>query len=98
MELMTSPKEGHTLENKRALTIRLRKIAGQIRAIEAMITDDRDCTDILTQLVSARRGLKSLSENVIQGHLRHCVGEAPSNADAQRRLRDLLTVLERYVE
>ena len=95
---MSSSNESHTLENKRALTIRLRKIAGQLRAIEGMITEDRDCTDILTQLVSARRGLKSLSENVIQGHLRHCVGEASNSADAQRRLRDLLTVLERYVE
>ena len=45
-----------------------------------------------------RRGLKSLAENVIQGHLRHCVGESRTNAEAQRKLRDMLTVLERYVE
>ena len=85
-------------ESKRALTIRLRKVSGQLRSIEQMIADDRDCAEILNQLVSARRGLKSLSEAVIQGHLRHCIGEAPSNADAQHRLREILSVLERYVE
>jgi DNA-binding FrmR family transcriptional regulator len=82
----------------RALTVRVRKVGGQLRAIERMIEEDRDCAEILNQLVSARRGLKSLAEAVIQGHLRHCVGESRSSAEAQRKLRDLLTVLERYVE
>lgn len=90
--------EEHTAEAKRSLTTRVRKVAGQLRAIERMIEEDRDCSEILTQLVSARRGLKSLAENVIQGHLRHCVGESRTNAEAQRKLRDMLTVLERYVE
>jgi len=95
---MTSTNKSQSPENKRALILRLKKVSGQLRAIEQMIAEDRDCADILTQLVSARRGLKSLSETVIQGHLRHCVGEAGNSAEAQRRLRDLLTVLERYVE
>lgn len=90
--------EEHREEVKRALTVRVRKVAGQLRAIEQMIEDDRECSEILTQLVSARRGLKSLSEAVIQGHLRHCVCESRTNSEAQRKLRDLLTVLERYVE
>ena len=63
-----------------------------------MIEEDRDCADILTQLVSARRGLKSLAETLIQSHLWHCVGEAKNIGEAQQRLRGMLTVLERYVE
>lgn len=97
MAIKTLP-EIQSPASKRALAIRLRKVVGQLRSIERMIDADRDCAEILNQLVSARRGLKSLSEAVIQGHLRHCIGEAPTSADAQHRLREILTVLERYVE
>lgn len=95
---MKQAQEPHNPKDRRALTIRVRKITGQLRGIERMIEEDRDCADVLAQLVSARRALKSLAEVLIRGHLRHCVGEAQNNAEAQRRLRDMLMVLERYVE
>jgi DNA-binding FrmR family transcriptional regulator len=88
----------HPPAERRALQIRLRKIGGQLRAIENMLEEDRDCSEVLTQLVSARRGLKSLSEKLIYMHMHSCIEQAESPAEAKRKLRDLLTVLERYVE
>jgi DNA-binding FrmR family transcriptional regulator len=88
----------HPPDEKRAIQIRLRKISGQIAAIERMIGEDRDCTDVLTQVVSVRKALKSFAEVVIQQHTRECIEHATDPKDSQRRLRDLLTVLARYVE
>jgi DNA-binding FrmR family transcriptional regulator len=88
----------HPPDENRALQIRLRKIAGQIAAIERMIGENRDCTDVLTQVVSVRRALKSFAEVVIQQHTRHCIEHATDPKESQRMLRELLTVLERYVE
>jgi DNA-binding FrmR family transcriptional regulator len=88
----------HPEDETRALKVRLRKIVGQLNGIERMIETERDCAEILTQLVSARRALKSLSEKIIHTHLHHCIESARNPEDSQRRLRDLLTVLERYVE
>lgn len=88
----------HPEEETKSLKTRVRKIVGQLNGIERMIESDRDCAEILTQLVSARKALKSLSEKIIHAHLHHCIEGAQQSADSQRRLRELLVVLQRYVD
>ena len=88
----------HPAADRQALVVRVRKITGQLGAVEKMLQEDRDCAEILTQLVSARRGLKALAEKLIHSHMHHCIEEAGSPGEARKRLRELLTVLERYVE
>lgn len=63
-----------------------------------MLEEDRDCAEILTQLISARKGIKSLSEKLIQSHAHNCIERAANRSDSKKKLRELLVVLERYVE
>lgn len=88
----------HPEVERRALAVRVRKVVGQLQGVEKMIAADQDCAEVLMQLVSARRGLKSLAEKVMAMHMHACIEGADSPAAAKRKLRDLLTVLERYVE
>jgi DNA-binding FrmR family transcriptional regulator len=88
----------HSPDEKKALQSRLRKIAGQVAAIERMVADDRDCPEVLTQVVSVRKALKSFAQVVIHQHAHQCIEGAAEPKIAQRKLRDLLTVLERFVE
>lgn len=88
----------HSPNGKNALKVRLHKIAGQIRAIEKMIDDDTDCPEVLTQVVSVKRALKSFAETVIETHMHDCIQGTTKPTEAQRRLRELLAVLKRYVE
>jgi DNA-binding FrmR family transcriptional regulator len=88
----------HPEHEKKALQLRLRKIAGQITAIERMVGEDRDCPEVLTQVVSARKALKAFAELVIHDHLHHCIEGAHSVKEGQRKLKELLTVLQRFVE
>ncbi len=80
------------------MEIRLRKVIGQLQSVEKMVGEDRDCVDILTQIVSARKALKSFAEVVIHQHTYECIAGASDPKEGQKRLRELLTVLERYVE
>jgi len=95
---MSIPSESHPPEETKALTARLRKITGQLNAVEKMLGRDYNCPDVLMQLVSARRAIKALSEKLIHSHVEYCIEHASSPADARRKLRDLLGVLERYVD
>ena len=88
----------HPAEERRASVVRVRKVVGQLNAVERMLEEDRDCPEILMQIVSARRGLKSLAEKLIHAHAHHCIEGAQNPAEGRRKLRELLTVLERYVE
>jgi DNA-binding FrmR family transcriptional regulator len=85
----------HGLE-KRALIVRLRRIKGQIEGIEKMVEADTDCSDVLMQVVSARRALKSFSEEMIQSPLHECIEGAATPSESRRELHSLLTVLKRY--
>src|SRR5215468_1156636 len=81
---------------KRALSVRLRKIKGQIEAIERMVESDADASDVLMQVVSARQALKSFSEEMIESHLQECVESATGRAEGKREIQALLEVLKRY--
>ena len=95
---MASRQHIHGATEKRSLEIRLRKVIGQLRSIGQMVEEDRDCVDILTQIVSARKALKSFAEIIIHQHVHECIAGASNPREGQKRLRELLTVLERYVD
>jgi DNA-binding FrmR family transcriptional regulator len=88
----------HSRSERDAQKLRVRRIVGQMNAIERMLEEDRDCSEILMQLVSARKAIKSLSETLIHSHMRHCIEHAHSPAEGRKHLQELLVVLERYVE
>lgn len=95
---MTTESHHHPEAGRRSSIIRVRKIVGQLNAVERMLDHDCGCTEILTQIVAARRGLKSLAEKLIHSHAHHCIEEAQNPEEGQRKLKELLTVLKRYVE
>lgn len=78
--------------------VRIRRIVGQLHAVERMLDEDRDCAEILMQLVAARKALKGLTETLIHSHMQHCIEHARSPAEGRRQLGELLLVLKRYAE
>ena len=91
-------KHTHTRNERDAQKLRVRRIVGQMNAIERMLDENRDCSEILMQLVSARKAIKSLAETLIHGHLHHCVESARTQVEGKKMLHDLLVVMQRYVE
>jgi DNA-binding FrmR family transcriptional regulator len=81
---------------KRDLVVRLRRIKGQIEALERMLEAEADTSDVLMQVVSARQGLKAFSEEMIEAHLNECIRSAANQSENRRELRSLLDVLKRY--
>ena len=61
-----------TLE-KKSYTNRLNRIEGQIRGINKMIEDDRNCADILVQISAVNSALKSLGQELLENHMKTCM-------------------------
>ena len=55
---------------------RLRRIEGQVRGLQKMVTDDKYCIDILTQVSATTRALQSVAIGLLDDHLKHCVAQA----------------------
>ena len=65
---------------------RLRKIAGQINAIDAMVDRDVPCEDMLIQINAAKNALHKVGQIVLEGHLNHCVRDGIEHGDAERTI------------
>jgi DNA-binding FrmR family transcriptional regulator len=89
--------KGHTtthLENK----TRLARIEGQVRAVNRMIDEGEYCIDIITQIQAARSALQSVSKNILEKHLKHCVSAALEEHDEvniEQKLEEIMTVIKR---
>ncbi len=71
------------VDAQKTLTLRLRRIEGQVRGLERMVTEPRLCVDLLTQIAAVQSALKSVGDEILHYHVRHCVPESFS-----RRLRN----------
>ena len=52
---------------------RLKKIIGQLNAIDAMVDQDVPCENILIQICAAKNALHKAGQVVLEGHISHCV-------------------------
>ena len=87
----------HTSTNKKKLVARVRRIAGQLGAIERAIESDTDCSQILQQVAAARGAMGGLLEELIEDHLRHHVAHPElSDADRQSGADELIAIIRRY--
>ena len=58
---------------KKYLKTRLNTVEGQIRGISKMVEEDKYCNDILIQLLAINKSIKSISNDILKGHLSTCV-------------------------
>lgn len=63
------------------LRLRLRRVAGQVRAVETMLTEGRECREIVTQLSAATKALEQVGFRLIASGLVYCI-EHPVEAEA----------------
>lgn len=61
---------------------RLRRIEGQIRGIQQMLTDGRDCRDVVTQLSAANKALEQAGFVLVAAGLTWCL-EDPERSEAE---------------
>ncbi len=68
---------------------RLKKIIGQVQAIDRMIDEDVPCEDILSQINAAKSALHKAGQVVLEGHIKHCVRDGIEHGDADKTIREL---------
>jgi len=69
---------------KDQLLARLKRIEGQIRGIEGMVSDNRYCIDILTQISAAQAALDKVALGLLDGHAHTCVIDADPDQQNER--------------
>ena len=75
---------------------RLKKIIGQVQAIDRMIDEDVLCEDVLAQINAAKSALHGCGKVVLEGHIKHCVRDGIEHADAGKTIENFTKAVERF--
>lgn len=87
------------VDDKARILSRLRRVEGQVRGLQRMVTDDTYCIDVLTQVSATTRALQAVALELLSEHLSHCVAEATrtGGAEAEEKVREATDAIARLV-
>ncbi|MGH8210597.1 MAG: metal/formaldehyde-sensitive transcriptional repressor [Steroidobacteraceae bacterium] len=90
----------HVAQEKAKLLNRLKRLRGQIAAIERAVETDQECADVLQQATSCRGALDGFIAEVIEDHIReHMVDPRASPGDPRvAAAEELVDIVHQYLK
>lgn len=86
------------LLEKKNLIHRLHRIEGQIRGIQKMIQEDRDCLDIITQVSASLSALENVSLIILEQHIKEYLKNIKTNSKEEESIDLLVEVIKRVLK
>jgi DNA-binding FrmR family transcriptional regulator len=90
----------HTIKEKSKLLARVRRIKGQIEAVERALEAELGCGDVLQLVASVRGAVNGLTVELIEDHIVHHVVDPHRDPDADRAkgATELIDVIRTYLK
>ncbi len=90
----------HTIQDKTKLLHRVRRISGQVEAIEKALETEQDCYAILQTIAACRGAMNALMREIMEGHVLHHVHDPHKRltAEQSRATEALLDVIRTYLK
>tara|TARA_R110000868_G_scaffold132380_4_gene343247 strand:- start:7117 stop:7395 length:279 start_codon:yes stop_codon:yes gene_type:complete len=88
----------HVLEDKKRIISRIRRIKGQLEAVERGLEEERDCFAVLQTLSACRGGLNGLMGELIEGHIKEHVMKNPNipKSSQDKSALELIKLMKTY--
>lgn len=84
----------HLHQDKKILN-RVKRLQGQMRAVEDALQQEHNCIDVLQQVAAIKGAVNGLMNELVEMHLRHHV-IADSTAVDEQQLEEFLKLIKRY--
>jgi FrmR/RcnR family transcriptional regulator, repressor of frmRAB operon len=90
----------HTAREKTKLLNRVRRIRGQMEAVERALENECGCAEVLQLVTAARGAMNGLMAEVIEDHIREHVASPSikSNAERAKGADELVDVVRSYLK
>ncbi len=95
-----SKRDGMSLHEREKLKLlqRIRKLRGQLDAVERALTADEDCGGQLMLLAAVRGGINSLMGEVLEDHIRFHLVDGVKEQIAPELAEDLIDLVRAYLK
>jgi len=86
-------------KEKQKLLSRIKRLGGQINAVERAVTAGDECADILMLLAAIRGGVNSLMAEILEDHVRlHITHPGRGTESAEELTEDLINLVRAYLK
>ncbi len=75
---------------------RIKKIIGQLQAIDRMVEQDVPCEDVLLQVNAAKAAMHRVGQVILEGHIRHCVRDGIEHGDIDATIANFTKAVQRF--
>jgi FrmR/RcnR family transcriptional regulator, repressor of frmRAB operon len=90
----------HTLRDRAKLLNRVRRIRGQVSAIEGLVEEEAECERVLQTIAACRGAINGLMAEVLEDHVRfHVLGpETDPTSEQGQAAEQLLDLVRSYLK
>ena len=88
----------HTIREKSKLLNRVRRIRGQVDAIERALEQEVDCADVMQLIAAVRGAMSGLMAEVLEDHVRLHVAEREPEIAREQAAQELIDVVRSYLK
>jgi DNA-binding FrmR family transcriptional regulator len=89
----------HTIRERTKLLNRVRRIRGQMDAIERALEEEQGCTTVLQLIAGARGAINGLMGEVIEDHIeQHVASDALTQPERDEGAAELVDVVRTYLK
>lgn len=82
---------------KKDLISRLKRIEGQVRGVQRMIEENRDCGEIVIQLGAIKAAVNRVGFSVLACHLASSIHQGiENNEDPTKQMDDFMALLKKF--
>jgi DNA-binding FrmR family transcriptional regulator len=92
-------KNSESARETQKLLSRIRRLAGQVSAIERAVANGDECADILMLLAAIRGGVNSLMAEILEDHIRlHIIHPDRRKESPEELTEDLISLVRAYLK
>lgn len=89
----------HSPEEKKRVLARVRRVRGQLDALETALMDGAECGPVLQQIAAMRGAVNGLMAGVLESHLREEFTSAQETTDGQRSsIDEVISLVRTYLK
>ena len=98
--IVLSTEMAHTIRDKEKLVLRVRRIRGQIEAVERAIGSEQDCSDVMQLITAARGAMNGLMAELVEDHVRFHVLDPGRKPTSEQALAadELIDIIRSYLK
>jgi DNA-binding FrmR family transcriptional regulator len=87
-----------TSKEKDPVILRLKRIEGQVKGIQKMIEEGKQCGEILIQIAAVRSAINSVGGLILENYMKDCLKNYLDGSIEEDSLDELVNIMVKYTK